>query len=255
LIRYSAPLTLAGFTTFAVVAGIACGSSNPPQQSPPQLATGAPPPGYYQPQPGYTGAPPPGYTGAPPPGYTPPPNTVAPPPTYVPPQPGTAPPPPFPFPTATGTGAPPPGPASAGGGSAQPLDPSLAQAAVIPLQALAAQEAPGMSPAGAILAGNFQPTQTLEQQFTLTAGKCYTILGVGAGITELDLAIIAMAPIPIPGVSPVLQQDSGSGSNATLGGASKGGCWHWQYPFNLPAKWVIKASAGAGLAAGQLYQK
>ncbi|WP_245677984.1 hypothetical protein [Chondromyces crocatus] len=142
-------------------------------------------------------------------------------------------------------------PAPSGGGSAQPIDPNLASAAMIPLRSYAANEAPGMTAEGAPFAGQFQAGQTLEQQVQLVPGKCYTILGVGAGVTELNIQLIALTPVP--GMSPVLAQDNTTGANASVAG--RGSCYRWPLPVGINAKIVMTAAAGSGLAAGQLYSK
>jgi len=112
------------------------------------------------------------------------------------------------------------------------------------------QEAPGMTREGTLIAGNFKEGQTLEQAFQLLPGKCYTVLAVGAGITQIDLAIVAVTPIPQ--ASGVLASTSG-GTNASLGG--RGNCFRWELPVGINAKYVIRAARGQGLAAGQLYSK
>jgi hypothetical protein len=134
---------------------------------------------------------------------------------------------------------------------ASPIDPNLASVATGPLWAMAQQEAPGMQREGGVIAGQFQEGQVLEQSFQLTAGKCYTVLAVGAGISEMDISI--MLSSSLPGINPVLAQDSGAGSNASLGG--RGNCYRWSAPVGAPAKFVMKATRGAGIAAGQLFVK
>jgi hypothetical protein len=138
-----------------------------------------------------------------------------------------------------------------GSSSASPIDPNVAGVATGPLWVLAQNEAPGMQREGNVVAGQFQEGQTLEQAFQLNAGKCYTVLAVGAGISEMDIAIVLSSPIP--GMNPVLAQDSGGGSSASLGG--RGNCYRWSAPLGAPAKFVLKATRGAGIAAGQLYVK
>jgi hypothetical protein len=134
---------------------------------------------------------------------------------------------------------------------ATPIDPNLAAAATVPLQAFAASEAAGMKAEGPPFAGQFQAGQILEQPTQVLPGKCYTIVGVGAGVTELDIQLIALTPVP--GMSPVLAQDNSSGANASLGG--RGNCYRWTLPVGINAKIVLKATAGSGIAAGQLYSK
>ena len=108
-----------------------------------------------------------------------------------------------------------------------------------------------MTKEGPVVAGNFQNGQTLEQSIQLNPGKCYTVLAVGVGITEMDVSLVLATPLP--GMSPILAQDSSSGATATLGG--KGNCYKWSAPLATPAKFVMKARTGAGVAAGQLYVK
>lgn len=108
-----------------------------------------------------------------------------------------------------------------------------------------------MQPEGRPFAGQFQEGQTLEQQFTLQANKCYSVVGVGVGIQELDISIVAQ---PAPMLPPtVLAQDNTTGPNATLGG--KGACFKNPLPIGGPAKAVVKATKGAGMALAQIYVK
>jgi hypothetical protein len=117
---------------------------------------------------------------------------------------------------------------------------------------MAASEAPGAKAEGGVLAGNFQEGQVLEQQLQLLPGKCYTVLSVGTGtISEMDISLVLLTPVP--GLSTVLAQDTGTGAKASLGG--KGNCYKIATPFGVTAKWVMKATKGSGVAAGQLYVK
>ena len=247
------------------------------EQPPPQYAGqpgyGQPPPygqppGYGQPgygQPGYGQPPygqPPGtqppmtqppMTQPPatqPPGF-PPPATQPPatqPPATQPPAPGGF---PFPIPGFPGTGPAPGGQPGSGASLATPIDPNFAAAATVPLSALAISDAPGMQKEGGVFAGQFQQGQVLEQPLQLLPGKCYTVLAVGAGITEMDISLVAVTPLP--GAPPVLAQDQSTGQSASLGG--KGNCFKWQWPVGVNAKAVLKATAGQGVAAGQIYVK
>lgn len=140
---------------------------------------------------------------------------------------------------------------SNGAGSATPIDPTLATVATVPLFAYAQQQAPGMQKDGSILAGNYKEGQTLEQAVQILPGKCYTLLAVGAGPSQIDLALIATTPIP--NVSPVLAQTSGSGNQAALGGGSN--CYKWPLQFGVNGKYVVKSAKGQGIIAAQLYSK
>ncbi|MDI1446248.1 hypothetical protein [Polyangium sp. 6x1] len=137
------------------------------------------------------------------------------------------------------------------GAQAQRIDPNLAGAATLPLTAFAQQSAPGMQRDGNVAAGNFSEGSILEEPVNLQPGKCYTVLAVGAGPSEVDIQLVATTPVP--GMNPVLAQDSGSGQQASLGGG--GNCYKWPWPMAGQAKYVIKATRGAGVIAAQLYSK
>ena len=139
----------------------------------------------------------------------------------------------------------------AAGGTAQVIDPNLAQLAVAPLTMFANTEAPGMAKEGATLAGNFQEGQTLEGSFTFQPGKCYTVLAVGAGIQEIDIEMQYVTPIP--GLAPSIGKDSQKGTQASIGG--KGNCLKPLSPIAANAKYIVRATKGAGVAAAQLYVK
>ena len=270
------PISMLLFTSLA--AACVREPENPPPQQQGYGYGQQPPPGYGQP--GYGQQPPPGYGQ---PGYGQQPVPGQPAPAPVPGQPAPAPAPgqpapapgqpapanpggfPFPFPFPAPGGGTQPQPAPSGGGqqpapsggqsggtSAQPIDPNVAGIAIVPLNALAASEAPGAKAEGNVLAGQFQEGQTLEQQIQLNTGKCYTVLSVGTGtISEMDIQLILLTPVP--GLSSVLAQDTGTGSKAVLG--SKNNCFRWSAPIGVTAKYVMKATKGSGVAAGQLYVK
>lgn len=143
-----------------------------------------------------------------------------------------------------------PAPSQTGGQAAQ-IDPMFAGIAVIPLTQMQVQHAPGATKNGPMLVGNFQEGQILEQTFTLMPNKCYTVVASGAGIQELDVRIVVLAPIP--GQPPTLAQDNMTGSTAVLG--SNNNCFRWQFPLGANAKWIMTATKGSGMAAGQLYVK
>jgi hypothetical protein len=133
--------------------------------------------------------------------------------------------------------------------SATPIAPAAAAIATPALTALASAETRGMSPEGGAFAGNFQQGQTLEQPFNIEPGKCYTVVGVGVGITELDIQIVgSLGPM-----TQVLAQDNQTGPQAVLG--SGGNCFKNPLPVGGPAKVVMKATGGSGLAVAQIYKK
>jgi hypothetical protein len=58
---------------------------------------------------------------------------------------------------------------------------------------------------------------------------------------------------PIAGMAPVLAQSTPSGSQAVIG--KKPDCYKWALGWGAPAKVVLKATAGSGYAAAQVYEK
>lgn len=130
---------------------------------------------------------------------------------------------------------------------AQQMDPTLPAQA---LNLMAAQQAPGaQAVGGSALAGNFQAGQCLEVQVQLDPSKCYTAVGQGAP-SELDVQLVAPLPGPF---AQAFAQDNMQGSTAVLGGG--GNCFRPVGFMAIPAKLVIKATAGSGPAAVQLYAK
>ena len=222
---------LAVSTAMSLVVG--CSKDTPPAQQPQQGYNGQ-----YPQQPGYPQQQQPGYPQQQQPGY---PQQ----------QPGQQP------PAQQGGGlqipglTPQPSSGGASGGSAQALDPNLAQLAVAPLTVFANTEAPGMAKEGPTVAGNFQEGQTLEGTFTFQPGKCYTLVAVGAGIQNIDLEMQYVTPLP--GLSPSIGKDSQTGAQASIGG--KANCLKPLSPFPANAKFIVKATKGAGVAAAQLYSK
>ncbi len=151
--------------------------------------------------------------------------------------------------TAAGGGL----PGGLGGASctpAQALDPMAATAATQGLNLLAQQNAPGAKAVGGALAGNFQPGQCMEQQVMLQPGKCYTVIGTGAGPSEVDVQF--QLPLPPP-ANQVIAQDNGSGPMAVLGKSPD--CFKNPSPLPAPMKLVLTVKAGQGMAAAQLYEK
>jgi hypothetical protein len=162
------------------------------------------------------------------------------------PQPGQ----PYPQPAQPQPGTPAPQPTGGGSGTATPLPPAAAAVAQPILTGLAGQEVQGMQPDGSSFAGQFQQGQTLEQPFQIQPGKCYSVIGVGVGITELDVQIVLHQP-PLPPY--IAAQDQGTGPQAVLGG--RGNCFKNPLPVGGPAKVVMTATGGAGIAMAQVYSK
>ncbi len=175
--------------------------------------------------------------------YTPPASNTTPPGGYTAPPNGTTTAPP------AGTGM--PGTGAASGSPATPIAVPAAAAIQPLLTQLAAGEVQGMQPEGSAFAGNFQEGQVLEQQFTIQAGKCYSVVAASMGIQELDVQLV-LNPAPLP--PQVLAQDNTQGGTAVLGGKASG-CFKNALPLGGPGKIVVKATRGAGLAIAQIYIK
>lgn len=108
-----------------------------------------------------------------------------------------------------------------------------------------------MNPDSPVVAAQFQEGQVLEQPVQLMPNKCYTVVAFGAGIQEMDISLVAVTPLP--NVAGPLAQDNSTGNTASLGG--KGNCFKWTWPVGINAKFVLKATRGAGMAAGQMFSK
>jgi hypothetical protein len=140
---------------------------------------------------------------------------------------------------------------TASGPSASPLDPTAAQAATQLIAPLGAQNAPaGAKPLGSAVAGNFQQGQTLESQFQMTPGKCYTVVGVGLPpVANLDLALV---PVLLPGMpAPTLAVDNTVAATSVIG--AKADCI--KAVLAAPVKLVMTVSQGSGVAAAQVFEK
>jgi hypothetical protein len=164
-------------------------------------------------------------------------------------------PPPTAYPTAQPTATPGAAgaPGAAAGTACQAMDPAAATAVQPLITALAASDVPaGAKPVGAVLACNFQQGQTLQGSVQMQPGKCYTVVGAGMPtVTQLDLQLVAQTPIP--GMAPVIAQSNTTGSQAVIG--KKPDCYKWAWPVGAPVNVVVKATAGSGYAAAQVYEK
>lgn len=148
---------------------------------------------------------------------------------------------------ATTTGA---GGATTTGNTATPIPPAAAAVAAPILRGLAQSEVAGSNEDGAAFAGQFQEGQVLEQALTLQPGRCYSVVGIGIGIEELDVEIVVHQP---PAPEFVAAQDQGTGPQATLGGGQS--CFKNPLPIAGPAKVRVRATKGAGMALAQVYSR
>ena len=134
---------------------------------------------------------------------------------------------------------------------ATPVDPNVAAAATTLLGTVAASQAPGMQKDGPGVAGQFAEGQVLEGQFQFVPGKCYTLVAAGVGIQQLDVEMFYTTVIP--GLQPSIGKGTPSGATTVMGGGNN--CLKPLSPMAAPAKFVVRATKGSGLAAAQLYSK
>lgn len=121
-----------------------------------------------------------------------------------------------------------------------------------PLTETAAREAPGMAPEGDLLASKLAAGEVLEQEIRLQPGRCYTLIAVGGeGVDEVDAEISRLTPVR--GKGDVLASDASAGPIAVLGGHEA--CFHYREKTPLPARFVVRARAGAGVVVSQLYAR
>ncbi len=142
---------------------------------------------------------------------------------------------------------------AAPGPNATPIDATMAAAATPIIQQMASQQLPaGAKPLGAPFAGQFQQGQSLEQQIQMQPGKCYTVVAAGVPpVANVDLQIVPITPLP--GLMPVLAQDSDTGPTAVIGAQKN--CYKWAFPAPAPMKLIMTVSSGQGVAAAQVYEK
>jgi hypothetical protein len=119
--------------------------------------------------------------------------------------------------------------------------------------AFATSHASSATPDGQPIAGTFKQGDTLHLPVTIQAGRCYTIIAVSAGITELDIALMVSSIPGMPMPPMALAMDSMTGPTAVIGGG--GNCFKNPMPLPMPAVAVIRATAGAGTVLAQAFSR
>ncbi len=150
------------------------------------------------------------------------------------------------LPSATTPGAGPTTPAASGQPAAVP--PALVVGLQPVLKAMVGRDVRNMREDGAPAAAQLAAGQTFETPITLQPGRCYTAVGVGVGITELDLEIVIAQP---PAPEYVAASDNDAGYKAVVAEAPN--CFRNPLPFAAPAKLRARAVSGSGPAIVQLY--
>lgn len=140
----------------------------------------------------------------------------------------------------------PPGPT--GAPAAMPITP-MAMPMLQPLVVNAgSSDTAGMAPFGSPFGGTFLQGQVVEQDITLEPGRCYAVSGAGLGISELDIEIWVQPGATAPPY--VAGRDQTVGGQALLGGTAN--CFVSPFTMAAPAKVVLKATGGNGMALAQV---
>jgi hypothetical protein len=131
-----------------------------------------------------------------------------------------------------------------------PLDPATLASMSARLDARARAAGAGRKegePIGAVL----REGQELEHSLTFEPSRCYSVFASGeGGISELDIRIVAKAPLPLPQPGPIISVDNTTGPEAVITP-----CWKSLIPALVPAFITVKATRGQGSVAAQVYSK
>lgn len=115
------------------------------------------------------------------------------------------------------------------------------------LRAAQAKWAAGMTPEGQVAKGNLSEGGHVEFLVNMDPSKCYTVIGYGAGVQDLDLNLLAP-----PLYNILAGQDGMAGPTAVVGGMQK---MCPIIPLSVPYKVDIHAKKGGGPVAAQLFSK
>jgi hypothetical protein len=150
---------------------------------------------------------------------------------------------------------------------AGPCDQAQSLATSTSMQARAAAEAPGMKPEGAPICGVVAEGQTVvSPMFILEPGACYTFLGQSlppVGQMEMILQFDATSaagpflPPAMAGMAGMAQSTllvtTAPGERVSM--ADRQTCYRWGFLMPATVKLVLKARAGSGPVAAQVFKK
>lgn len=144
-----------------------------------------------------------------------------------------------------------------------PCDQAQSLATSASMTARAAAEAPGMKPEGPPMCGVVPEGQAyVSQVFTIEQGYCYTFLGqslppVGAMEMVLQADASALVGGLLPGMGQAAQApllvSTSAGERVNMG--ERQSCYQWAFPVPATVKLILKARAGSGPVAAQVYKK
>jgi hypothetical protein len=115
------------------------------------------------------------------------------------------------------------------------------------IKAAAAQYAKGMTPAGNVAKGNLAEGGHVGFLVQMEPSKCYTVIGFGVGVTDLDLNLLAP-----PFYNLLAAQDGMAGPTAVIG-QPQAMCPI--SPITVPYKVDIYAKKGGGMVGAQVYSR
>ncbi len=116
------------------------------------------------------------------------------------------------------------------------------------IRAAAARYAPGMTPEGQVAKGNVAEGGHVQFIANMDASHCYTIVGFGFGVQELDVTLLAP-----PLYTLQAGQDAMAGPTAVLAPSPQPLCP--QIPIAIPYKVDVLARKGGGMVGAQVYSK
>lgn len=129
--------------------------------------------------------------------------------------------------------------------TAKPLSATDMAGLKVALTALAAKEAPNTK-VDQDGGGSFARGDIVSLPVMLQPGQCLVVLAVGKGVSELELELYAVLPIPNGPPPMLLAKDTLTGPIAAIGAG--GNCFKTPLPMALPVQLVLRASAGSGPA-------
>lgn len=125
---------------------------------------------------------------------------------------------------------------------------AIADPAEAGLRAAAAKYAPGMSPDSQVAKGTLAEGGHIQFVMNLDPSRCYTIIAYGAGVTDMDVHLLAP-----PLHNFLVGQDGMIGPTAVLGAPPQPMCP--SLPIAIPYKVDLHAKTGFGPIAAQVYSK
>ena len=116
------------------------------------------------------------------------------------------------------------------------------------IRGAAATHATGMKPEGEMAHASLGEGGHVGFVFPMQPTKCYTIVGFGEGVGDLDLYLLAP-----PFYNLLVAHDEGAGPTPVIGGGSRPLCP--VAPIAIPYKIDIHAKKGAGRVGAQVYAR